>query len=128
MKIYHILANLTATAATALLAASAFAADSATEHKHTPATQATCDSLASQFNTSWSAHQNDKNAQEAKVDRDAGEKSCKDAKFDQGARQLHKALRELGVRPVHNTSTAISKDSKGAMMKSATSKKDTITK
>lgn len=98
MTIHRTLTLSAALAAATVLAAGAVAANTGTGHKAAPATQTTCDSLSSQFDTAWSSHENDKNAKQAKSDRDAGAKSCQDGKYSQGVHQLHQALHELGIK------------------------------
>ena len=63
-------------------------------------TAAECDDLLKQFDVAWPSHRDAKLAQEAQQDRDQGEAACKSRHYADGVKALHRALHNIGVKPV----------------------------
>jgi hypothetical protein len=63
-------------------------------------TAAECEDLLKQFDVAWPSHQDAKLAQEAQQSRDQGEAACKAHHYSDGVKALHRALHDIGVKPV----------------------------
>jgi hypothetical protein len=61
---------------------------------------AECDDLLKQFDVAWPSHSDAKLAQEAQQARDQGEAACKAHHYADGVKALHRALHNIGVKPV----------------------------
>ena len=63
-------------------------------------TKADCDSLIQQFDKTVTEHGTAPKLAQAKNMRAAGERACKAGDFKKGVADLHKALSDIGVKPV----------------------------
>lgn len=75
-------------------------AGAATAPAQPAATQATCDALLKQADSALTTHKGDAKAKAAQEQRDKGAKECKAGNFAKGAEHLHKAITDLGMKPV----------------------------
>ena len=65
------------------------------------ATKATCDALIKQADSALVTHAADAKAKAARGLRDKGEKECKAGDYAKGVESLHKAITDLGMKPVN---------------------------
>jgi hypothetical protein len=61
---------------------------------------AECEDLLKQFDVAWPSHRDAKLAEEAQQARDQGEAACKARHYADGVKALHRALHDIGVKPV----------------------------
>ncbi len=76
-------------------------AGAATNAAQPAATQATCDALIKQADTSMATHKGDAKAKTAHEQREMGVKECKAGNFAKGADHLRHAITDLGMKPVN---------------------------
>lgn len=62
------------------------------------ANEATCTSLEHQYDAAVASHSSAKNFKQAQMMRTDGGTACKAGNFADGAKKLHAALRDLGVK------------------------------
>ena len=87
-------------ATTAVLALTLASTGFAATAKHPAADKGTCDSLIKQFDDAVPTPDKAAKINDAKKDRDAGEKLCAAGNFKKGSHDLRNALADLGVKPV----------------------------
>ena len=76
-------------------------AGAATNPAQSTATQASCDALIKQADSALTTHKTDAKAQAAREQRDKGMKECKAGNYAKGVEHLHKAITDLGMKPVN---------------------------
>lgn len=63
-------------------------------------TAADCQNLLHQFDVAWPAHHGATRGVAGQHSRDQGDADCRSGRYADGVRQLHRALHDIGVKPV----------------------------